>query len=152
MGRGSGGGGREKETSLGFQEGSPWGLEDKEEREQGEWLAWSMEGSHAPRVLSWERLQGASFSGSVKKSEMSGCRERSGPRGELQPVFIYVFPKIKKKRDREEKSMRGRESFANKFQQYFEILIFGTKQLLKYCKYFGLLTSIEIRKGEEGFI
>jgi hypothetical protein len=48
--------------------------------------------------------------------------------------------------------MRGGESFANKFQQYFEILIFGTKQLLKCCKYFGLLTSIKIRKGEEGFI
>jgi hypothetical protein len=24
--------------------------------------------------------------------------------------------------------------------------------ILKLCKYFGLLTSIEIRKGEEGFI
>jgi hypothetical protein len=70
------------------------------------------------------------------------------------PTFFYFsfFPKTKNKKNREKRSMRGGESFANKFQQYFEILIFGTKQLLKYCKYFGLLTSIEIRKGEEGFL
>jgi hypothetical protein len=72
--------------------------------------------------------------------------------GRLQPIFVSVFPKTKKKKNRENRNMRGGENFANKFQQYFEILIFGTKQLLKYCKYFGLLTSIEIRKGEEGFI
>jgi hypothetical protein len=46
--------------------------------------------------------------------------------------------------------MRRGEGFANKFQQYFKILISGTKQLLKFCKYFGLLALIEIRKGEEG--
>jgi hypothetical protein len=47
--------------------------------------------------------------------------------GRLQPVFISVFPKIKRKKDREKRNMRRGESFGNKFQQYFEILIFGTK-------------------------
>jgi hypothetical protein len=71
--------------------------------------------------------------------------------GRLQPNFISVFPKIKKKKDREKRNTRRRESFANKFQQYFEILTFGTKHSLKFCKYFGLLDLIEIRKGDEGF-
>jgi hypothetical protein len=99
-------------------------------------------------------IEEGAFSCSVKKEKV-GCpvaRERSGPRGDCNPFLFQFFPKTKKKKNREKRSMRGGESFANKFQQYFEILIFGTKQLLKYCKYFGLLTSIEIRKGEEGFI
>jgi hypothetical protein len=94
--------------------------EDKEEREQGEWLAWSMEGSHAPRVPSWERLQGASFSCSVKKSEMSGCRERSGPKGDCNPFFfLFFFPKIKKKKDREERNMRRGEKFCKQVPTIF---------------------------------
>jgi hypothetical protein len=46
--------------------------------------------------------------------------------GRLQPDFISVFPKSKKKKNREKRNLRRGESFANKFQQYFEIFIFGT--------------------------
>jgi hypothetical protein len=76
--------------------------------------------------------------GQERKSR-PGCRERSGSREDCNPFLFQFFPKFKKKKNREKRNMRGGEIFANKFQQYFEILIFGTKQLLNICKYFGLL-------------
>jgi hypothetical protein len=82
---------------LGFEEPLSGNLKE-ERRSVVEWLAWSMEGSHAPRVLSWERLQGASFSYSVKKSEMSGCRERSGPRGDCNPFLFLFFQRSKRRK------------------------------------------------------
>jgi hypothetical protein len=67
---------------------------------------------------------------SRKKKYAVRLHRKEWTQGRLQPVFVPVFPKTKKKKNRENRNMRGGENFANKFQQYFEILIFGTKQLL----------------------
>jgi hypothetical protein len=73
--------------------------------------------------------------GQERKSRLSGCQRKEWTQGRLQPVFISVFPKDQKE-DREKRSMRGGESFANKFQQYFEIYYFWHKTIVKVLQIF----------------
>jgi hypothetical protein len=81
-------------------------------------------GGHAQRAW-WKRtIEERAFPArSRKKKYPVQLQGKEWTQGRLQPIFVSVFPKTKKKKNREKRNMRGGESFANKFQQNSQNLV-----------------------------